>query len=64
MAANPNPPLKVTPAKAILAAVGQVAALGTCIGTNAPPWLSAIIGIASVVAVYRIPNRPVAPPSG
>lgn len=62
MAANPNP--KMTPMKAILAGTGQVAALGACLATDAPPWLVAVIGAASVVSVYAVPNKPVATPLG
>ena len=62
MVLNPTP--KMTPMKAIVAGAGQVAALGVCLGTDAPPWLSAVIGVAAVASVYRVPNRVVATTGG
>ena len=44
-------------AKAIVAGAGQVAALSACMATNAPAWLSGLIGAASVIAVWRVPNK-------
>jgi hypothetical protein len=43
--------------KGILAGVGQVAALGTCLGTDAPEWLVLIIGAAGTLAVVFGPKN-------
>jgi hypothetical protein len=43
--------------KGILAAIGQVAALGTCIGTDAPEWLAALVGVAGTALVVLGPRN-------
>jgi hypothetical protein len=43
--------------KGILAVVGQIAVLGTCIGTDAPAWLSTLVGAAGVALVVLGPKN-------